>query len=184
MCQKKVRSLPAKQAEMLKLSKWIGEELISLEEAFLHLRIDDEQENRDYLERITIPAARGMAEEITGSLLRKGIYTETIFSGQSLAKGNVTKIESVFSGEDQVGFQYKKVADRTVISAVNHSFASLPLEVTFEAGFDREECPPQLRSWLLMVCGFLYKDRDLSKESPKIRVLDFMLSSFSVPNPF
>lgn len=169
---------------MLRLVEPIGDELISLEEAVVQVKADgDIEEENTYIEKVLIPGARGIAEEITGSILRKGIYTESITSGQSLSKGNVSKIESVLSGEVPVAFQHKRVAGRSVITADQVSLTTL-LEVRFEAGFDRDECPDQLRAWLLMVLGFLYKDRDLSSKDPKIRNLDFLLSSFTVPSGF
>ncbi len=169
---------------MLRLIEPIGDELISLDEAVAQVKADgDIEEENTHIKTVLIPGARGIAEEITGSILRKGIYTETIYSGQSLSKGNVTKVESVLAGGVPVGFQHKTVAKRTVI-AVGHVSSASPLEVVFEAGFDREACPDQLRSWLLMVLGFLYKDRDLSAKDSKIRNLDFLLSSFTVPGGF
>ncbi|TGV09700.1 hypothetical protein E4695_04110 [Alcaligenaceae bacterium 429] len=169
---------------MLRLIEPIGDELISLEEAVAQVKADgDIEEENTYIEQVLIPGARGIAEEITGSILRKGIYKETIVSGKSLSKGNITKIESVLSGGVPVAFQHHMVAKRSVIIAEQVSSASL-LEVQFEAGFDRETCPAQLRSWLLMVIGFMYKDRDLTSKDTKIRNLDFLLSSFTVPSGF
>lgn len=169
---------------MLRLIEPIGDELISLDEAVAQVKADgDIEEENTLLKNVLIPGARGIAEEITGSILRKGIYTETIFSGQSLSKGNVNRVESVLSGGVPVGFQFKVVAKRTIVTASTVSSVS-PLDVRFEAGFDRDECPDQLRSWLLMVLGFLYKDRDLSSKDLKIRNLDFLLSSFTVPSGF
>lgn len=168
---------------MLKLSEWLDDELVDATDALLHLRIDDEPENIDYLERITIPAARGMAEEITGSILRRGIYVETILSGQTLAKGNVERVDSVKANGLSVPFRSELVAGRTLVVVPQVGPAAV-LEVTFEAGYKRENYPPQLRSWLLMVCGFLFRERDLSKDSPKIRSLDFMLTSMTIPSLF
>lgn len=169
---------------MPRLIEPIGDELISLEEAITQVKADgDIEEENALLKNVLIPGARGIAEEITGSILRKGIYTETIFSGQSLSKGNVNRVESVLSGGVPVDFQLKTVAKRAII-VVSSVSTRTPLDVRFEAGFGRDTCPDQLRSWLLMVLGFLYKDRDLSSKDLKIRSLDFLLSSFTVPSGF
>lgn len=170
---------------MLRLIEPLGDELISLDEVIVQVKADgDIKEENAYIEQVLIPGARGIAEEITGSILRKGIYTETILSGQSLSKGNVTDIRCVLLDHKPVEFLHKKVAGRSVITTDHERLATLPFEVRFEAGFDRETCPAQLRSWLLMVIGFLYKDRDLSSKDTKIRNLDFLLSSFTVPSGF
>ncbi|MGG4604305.1 hypothetical protein ACLPHM_05875 [Paenalcaligenes sp. Me131] len=169
---------------MLRLIELIGDELISLEEAVAQVKADgDIEEENTHIEKVLIPGARGIAEEITGSILRKGIYEETIVSGQSLSKGGITKIESVLSGGVPVPFQHRRVAKRSVIVTDRASSTAL-LEVRFEAGLDRDTCPAQLRSWLLMVIGFMYKDRDLTSKDTKIRNLDFLLSSFTVPSGF
>lgn len=169
---------------MPRLIEPIGDELISLEEAIAQVKADgDIEEENALLKNVLIPGARGIAEEITGSILRKGIYTETIFSGQSLSKGNVNRVESVWSDGVPVDFQFKTVAKRAII-VVSSVSTGTPLDVRFDAGFDRGTCPDQLRSWLLMVLGFLYKDRDLSSKDLKIRSLDFLLSSFTVPSGF
>ncbi|MBX7021042.1 hypothetical protein EX238_22705, partial [Providencia rettgeri] len=65
---------------MPRLIEPIGDELISLEEAIAQVKADgDIEEENALLKNVLIPGARGIAEEITGSILRKGIYTETIF---------------------------------------------------------------------------------------------------------
>lgn len=143
----------------------------------------DIEEENTYIQKVLIPGAIGIAEEVTGSILRKGIYKETVFSGQSLSKGNVSAIHTVIANGVSLVFEHKKVAGRSVIS-VDHQAEVDALEVTFAAGFDHAACPAPLRSWLLMVIGFLYRDRDLSSKDPKIRNLDFLLASISVPGGF
>ena len=57
------------------IAQYLGDEPLTLAEVKLQCRVDGEEEDA-YFEDVLIPAARALAEEVSGSAIRKGRYIE------------------------------------------------------------------------------------------------------------
>lgn len=168
------------------IAQYLGDEPLTLAEVKLQCRVDGDDEDA-YFEGVLIPAARALAEEVSGSAIRKGRYIEQASdAGHSvLARGGVIEVESVTVSGDAVPFVVVQSGRRTLVQAAG--FAGRVAQITYTAGIDIA-VHAGVRAWMLLVVAWLYANRELmgqregAKAPPHISVA--LLSSINVQPGF
>lgn len=163
---------------MIALVLHTGNEPLTLDEVKQHCRIDDDAENDAYITNTIIPGARALAEAKTGAIIRKGTFTDTILIGQALSVGSVISVDSVKVDDVDVAFTTTEKGRRTVVQSDGNE--GKEAVVGFTAGIDIAEFP-DVKSWLLMACGWMYESRELAMPESYV---DALLVAIEVPNPF
>ena len=168
--------------------EYLADEPITLAEVRAQCRVDEDDTSEDnYLSGVVIPAARALAEAKSGSAIRRARYSETVADVGAcvLAVGEVREIESVKVAGADVAYTSTTKARRTYITAA--SYPGKVGEVTYTAGIDIAK-HPGVKSWMLLVCGWLYRNREMIDNLPMHEVpqhiADSLLSSISVPAGF
>lgn len=168
------------------IAQYLGDEPLTLAEVKLQCRVDGDDEDA-YFEGVLIPAARALAEEVSGSAIRKGRYIEQVCdAGNSvLARGGVIEVESVTVSGNSVPFAISLDGRRTVVQASGS--AGKAAQITYIAGVDME-MHAGVRAWLLLVVAWLYANRELmgQRESAKAppHISAALLSSINVQPGF
>lgn len=144
------------------IAQYLGDEPLTLAEVKLQCRVDGEAEDA-YIEGVLIPAARALAEEVSGAVIRKGRYIEQVGNaGYSvLARGSVIEVESVVVGGDVAPFAIALDGRRTVVKA--SGFTGKSAQITYTAGIDIA-VHAGVRAWMLLVAAWLYANRELMGE--------------------
>lgn len=171
---------------MISVVSYLAQEPLTVGEVKRYSRIDEDAED-ELIEQQIIPAARALAETRTGSIIRRGRFAEKIMLGSALSVGAVTLVETVLVDGESVAFEAIEKGRRTVVLGQ----ASAPKEavVTFLAGVDISHYPG-VRDWLLLTCGWMYRNRELMltgssavNEMPRLYV-DSLLVPLSLPPAF
>lgn len=168
------------------IAQYLGDEPLTLAEVKLQCRVDGDEEDA-YIEGVLIPAARALAEQVSGSAIRKGRYIEqTTDAGTSvLARGGVVEVESVTVNSDAVPFVVTQSGRRTLVHAPG--FAGQAAQITYIAGIDIA-VHAGVRAWMLLVVAWLYANRELmgQREGAKApaHISAALLSSINVQPGF
>lgn len=167
---------------MAVLIAFTGPEPLTYEDVVAQCRLDpddDDSAERDLIERIVIPAARGLAEEATGAAIRKGRYRDhlpRVPAGNAFAAtmGQAFELESIALGAT-VGAALLDPSAAYLVNSGKESFlytqqglpwrdvaGSCPqgLMVTYLAGIDIEN-HPSVRHYLLLAAAWAYRHREL-----------------------
>ena len=167
---------------MALLIAFTGPEPLTYEDVVAQCRLDpddDDSAERDLIERIVIPAARGLAEEATGAAIRKGRYRDhlpRVPAGNAFAAtmGQAFELESIALGAT-VGAALLDPSAAYLVNSGKESFlytqqglpwrdvaGSCPqgLMVTYLAGIDIEN-HPSVRHYLLLASAWAYRHREL-----------------------
>lgn len=156
---------------------YLADESVSLDEVKAHCRIDSDEED-DLLGAVIIPSALAMCENRTGSAIRQMEVTETVRSGQPLSFGMVKEVVEAKVEGHIISCEQVTKARRTYIFAETDK----DIVVRYEAGIKLEDYP-DVKSWVLLACGWLYNNRELKAESAPAH-FDLLLSKVMVPNSF
>lgn len=168
------------------IAQYLGDEPLTLAEAKLQCRVDGDEED-PYIEGVLIPAARALAEEVSGSAIRKGRYIEqAIDAGHSvLARGGVIEVEGVTVNGDSVPFVVTQTGRLTLVHAPE--FGGQTAQITYTAGIDIA-VHAGVRAWMLLVVAWLYANRELmgQREGAKApaHISAALLSSINVQPGF
>jgi hypothetical protein len=184
-----------------------GAEPITYEDVVIQCRLDsddDDTAERDLIERIVIPAARGLVEQLSGAAVRKGRYRDhlpSIPTGNvfAITQGQAFELESIVLGVAPGS----PLLDTTACYLVNGGQESLlytqqgrpwrelvgscpqGMMVTYLAGIDIDE-HPSVRHYLLLAAAWAYRHRELLvlgqtlNELPE-RYLLSLLAGITVP---
>lgn len=163
---------------MTTLVSYIDDEPVTIDEAKQQCSLDDDAEDLGFVESVIIPAARAWAEQKTGAAIRKGVFTETILAGSALSVGRVVSVDSVKIDGTDVAFTTVEKGRRTIVLSAGNE--GKEIDVEFTAGIDINQFP-DVKAWLLLACGWMYENRELSMPEGRI---DALLSGIDVPNPF
>lgn len=163
---------------MITLISYVDDEPVTIAEAKQQCRLDDDAEDLAFVEGVIIPAARAWAEQKTGAAIRKGMFTETIRAGSALSVGRVVSVDSVNIDGVDVAFTAVEKGRRTIVRSAGNE--GKEIEVGFTAGIDIASFP-DVKAWLLLACGWMYENRELSMPEGHI---DALLNAIDVPNPF
>ncbi len=160
------------------------DEPLHLAEVMSQCRADECDEA--YLVDAIIPAARALAESKTGCAIRQARYRDTFADASRcvLSMGGVLAVESVTVGGAPVAFTSTVQARRTCISAPDH--AGKECIVTYTAGTDIDK-HPGVRAWMLLVCGWLYAQRELlggDNKEPTAHIAKSLLARINVAAGF
>lgn len=144
------------------IAQYLGDEPLTLAEVKMQCRVDFDDEDA-YLGTVVIPAARALAEEVSGAAIRKARYVEQVSDvGYSvLARGSVIEVESVTVSGNPVPFAISVDGRRTVVQA--KGFAGKAAQITYTAGIDIA-MHAGVRAWMLLVSAWLYANRELMGE--------------------
>ena len=144
------------------IAQYLGDEPLTLAEVKLQCRVDFDDEDA-YLESIIIPAARALAEEVSGAAIRKARYVEQVSdAGHSvLARGSVIEVENVTVSGNSVPFGISLDGRRTVVQA--QGFAGKAAQITYTVGIDIA-MHAGVRAWMLLVAAWIYANRELMGE--------------------
>ncbi|EHN65107.1 head-tail connector protein [Comamonas testosteroni] len=168
------------------IAQYLGDEPLTLAEVKLQCRVDGDDED-GYFEGVLIPAARSLAEEVSGAAIRKGRYIEQASDvGNSvLARGCVIEVESVTVNGDSIPFAVTQTGRLTLVQA--SGCAGRAAQITYTAGIDIA-VHAGVRAWMLLVVVWLYANRELmgqregAKAPPHISAA--LLSSINVQPGF
>jgi len=171
---------------MATLVSYTSDEPLTVDEVKAHCRVDSDDEDA-YITHVVIPGARSLAESRTGSIIRKGTFTETIALGEALSVGQVISVDTVEIDGVEVAFTVAGKGRRTIVqSAGNEGKEAV---VSFTAGTDVAQYPG-VKSWLLLAAAWMYNHREIMaagpnafNEMPKSYV-DALLVQIEVPSPF
>lgn len=168
------------------IAQYLGDEPLTLAEVKQQCRVDFDDED-DYLESVIIPAARALAEEVSGAAIRKARYVERVSdAGNSvLAYGSVIEVESVTVSGNPASFAINLDGRRTVVHA-SGSAGNAAL-ITYTAGIDIA-MHAGVRAWMLLVAAWLYASRELMGEREGVKapphISAALLSSINVQAGF
>lgn len=167
---------------MALLISYTGPEPLTYDDVVAQCRLDpddDDTAERDLIERIVIPAARGLAEEATGAAIRKGQYRDhlpKVPAGSAFAatKGQAFELQSIALGAT-AGAALLDPTAAYLVNGGKESFVytqrGLPwrdvvgscpqgLMVTYQAGIEIED-HPSVRHYLLLAAAWAYRHREL-----------------------
>lgn len=168
------------------IAQYLGDEPLTLAEVKLQCRVDGDDED-GYFEGVLIPAARSLAEEVSGAAIRKGRYIEQASdAGNSvLARGCVIEVESVTVNGDSVPFAVTQSGRLTLVQV--SGCAGRAAQITYTAGIDIA-VHAGVRAWMLLVVAWLYANRELmgQREGAKApsHISAALLSSINVQPGF
>ncbi|MFK0090650.1 hypothetical protein ACIQUS_25590 [Pseudomonas sp. NPDC090755] len=167
---------------MAQLLEHIGPEPITIDDVIYQCRLDADDVDggeRELIERIVIPAARGLVEHATGAAVRKGVYRDHLPSvpGGSVfavSLGQAYELDSAAVGISPVA----RLLDPAAMYLVNGGQESLlytqsgqfwrdlvgdapqGLLITYKAGIDIEKFP-SVQQYLLLAAAWAYRHREL-----------------------
>lgn len=162
------------------------DEPLTLDEVKAQCRLDGDAEDA-YLSGVIIPGARALAESKSGSAIRAARYSDTVQDVGScvLSMGGVTAVESVKVDGVDVAFTDAAEARRTYITAPGS--AGKKGVITYTAGIDIDN-HPGARAWMLLICGWLYAQREMLVgtpiNEPPPHIAESLLASIAVPAGF
>lgn len=144
------------------IAQYLGDEPLTLAEVKMQCRVDSDAEDA-YFVGVIIPAARALAEEVSGAAVRKGRYIEHASDAASavLARGSVIEVEGVTVNGDAVPFAVTLNGRRTVVQSPG--FAGKSAQITYTAGINIS-VHAGVRAWMLLVATWLYANRELMGE--------------------
>jgi|GEM_PF-651223 len=184
-----------------------GPEPLTYEDVVIQCRLDpddDDTAERDLIERIVIPAARGLAEEASGAAIRKGRYRDhwpviPASSSFALTLGQAFELESVVLGvapgspalDPAACYLVNGGQESRLYTSQGRPWRDLVgsspqgMMVTYLAGIDIED-RPSVRQYLLLAAAWAYRHRELLvlgqtlNELPE-RYLLTLLAGITVP---
>ena len=159
-----------------------GPEPLTYEDVVIQCHLDPDDEDtaeRDLIERIIIPAARGLVERTTGAAIRKGRYRDHLpvipaSNVFAITTGQAYELESIVLGVTPGS----PVLDAALCYLVNIGKESLlytqqgkpwrdvagsspqGMMVTYLAGIDIDQ-HPSVRHYLLLAAAWAYRHREL-----------------------
>lgn len=184
-----------------------GPEPLTYEDVVIQCHLDpddDDTAERDLIERIIIPAARGLVEHETGASIRKGRYRDHLpvipaSNVFAVTVGQAYELESIVLGvtpgaatlDLSVGYLVNGGQESLLYTQQGRPWrdvvGSSPqgMMVTYLAGVDIDN-HPSVRHYLLLAAAWAYKHRELLSvgqtlhEMPE-RYLLTLLSGITVP---
>lgn len=184
-----------------------GPEPLTYEDVVIQCHLDpddDDTAERDLIERIIIPAARGLVEQETGASIRKGRYRDHLpvipaSNVFAVTVGQAYELESIVLGvtpgaatlDLSVGYLVNGGQESLLYTQQGRPWrdvvGSSPqgMMVTYLAGVDIDN-HPSVRHYLLLAAAWAYKHRELLSvgqtlhEMPE-RYLLTLLSGITVP---
>lgn len=168
---------------MATLLEYLDEEPLCLSDVMTHCRVDAD-DDRSYLEDVVIPSARAMAESRSGAAIRMAHYQEVLVAGTRLSIGNVVAVDSAEVDGSPVLFTVEEKLRR--VAVCSEAARGRFMMVKFRAGIEDLSSFPTVRSWLLLACGSLYRERELGGEETAERMKNFdtLLQPIMLPNTF
>lgn len=176
-------------------------EPLTFEEVAFQCRIDDDDE-RDFVERIVIPGARQAAESKSGAAIRKARYVERLsgfpLAEISLSVGQIIRVDSI-EIRDASGATTTLDADAFELVQLGREALLVPegqarwpfaraVTITYQAGVDLARYP-SVRTWMLLAAAWAYDHRELFSEGQPIGEMpggyaDVLLNPITVPPRF
>lgn len=148
-------------------------EVVKLELAKKHLRLDADNDEENMLIEVAIASAITQAENYTERVLKKGIIeflthnTESIVIERSSLNDKIQKVEVVEEDVDSVllpASAYSQTKRGSEIYEVSFKNVKLEpgqqLKVTIELGFDSETLPKDILSAMLLMIGDSFEKRE------------------------
>ncbi|MDR5756498.1 hypothetical protein [Caballeronia sp. LZ035] len=183
------------------LLEYLDVEPLTFEDVAAQCRIDDEDE-REFIERIVIPGARQAAESKSGAAIRKARYVER-FAGFPqgdlvLSIGQILTVDSIQSRTasealttfDPNSYETVQLGRETLLTLFNGSSwpTASAVFITYQAGIDLERYP-SVRSWMLLSAAWAYDHRELFANGQAIAAMpggyaDVLLAPICVPARF
>lgn len=192
---------------MAQLIEHIGPEPITVDDVIYQCRLDADDvddDERDLIERIVIPAARGLVEQATGAAVRKGVYRDHLpkvpmGSVFAVNLGQAYELDSIVVGVSPTA----RILDPAAMYLINSGAESLlytqggrswrelageapqGLLIAYKAGIDIANFPSVLQ-YLLLAAAWAYRHRELLAvgqalhELPE-RYLLTLLAAITVP---
>ncbi len=154
-------------------------EVVSLEEAKLHLRVTHTDEDA-YIGTL-ISAARSMAEQLTERSIGEQTWLlqlDAIPDEILLQYPPVIAVDSVQYRDTDGNMQTIDSADYTVDTGLEPSWilpgvdyewpetdeSANALQVMYRAGYSPTDCPPAIKQWILLKVGEMYENREASTD--------------------
>lgn len=176
-------------------------EPLTFEEVAFQCRIDDDDE-RDFVERVVIPGARQAAESKAGAAIRKARYVEHL-SGfppaeVPLSVGQVISVDSIEIRDalgatttlDAGAFELVQLGRETLLLPAGQARWPYARAVTikYQAGVDLARYP-SVRSWMLLAAAWAYDHRELYSDGQPMGEMpggysDVLLNPITVPPRF
>lgn len=165
----------------MNLLAYTGPEPLTLHEVKAQCRVDGEDDDA-LIGDIIIPAARALAEAKSGCAIRGARYADTVPGNGivMLSVGGVGAIEAVKLNGVETASTSEVQARRTYVTAAPGAV------VTYTAGTDVSK-HPGVKAWMLLVCGWMYAQRELlggSNSEPPPHIAESLLASISTPAGF
>ncbi|WP_158962590.1 head-tail connector protein [Myroides fluvii] len=148
-------------------------EVVKLELAKKHLRLDADNDEEDMLIELAIASAITQSENYTERVLKKGIIeflthnAESIVIERSSLNDKIQKVEVLGEGVDSIllpASAYSQTKRATEIYEVSFKNVKLEpeqqLKVTVELGFDSETLPKDILSAMLLMIGDSFEKRE------------------------
>lgn len=175
-------------------------EPLSFEDVSAQCRIDDEDE-REFIERMVIPGVRQAAESKTGAAIRKARYVERLGAFPKgeipLSVGQVFAVETVAirstSGEQftlgEARFELIQLGRETLLAPVGGHWPPVGTPtLTYRAGIDLDRFP-SIRLWMLLSAAWAYENRELFSSGQSVVAMpggfaDALLDPITVPPRF
>lgn len=184
-----------------------GPEPLTYEDVVIQCHLDpddDDTAERDLIERIIIPAARGLAEQATGASIRKGRYRDHIpvipaSNVFAVTQGQAFDLESIVLGvtsgaptlDASAGYLVNGGQESLLYTQHGQTWREIVghcpqgMMVTYLAGIDIDD-HPSVRHYLLLAAAWAYRHRELLSigqtlhEMPE-RYLLTLLAGITVP---
>jgi len=176
-------------------------EPLTFDDVAAQCRIDDDDE-RDFIERIVIPGARQAAESRSGAAIRKARYVERSppfpRGAFPLSVGQVLSVEriEVRAASGQLAtlaadtYELVRLGRESLLAPQNGSQwpDATAVTVTYQAGIDLSRFP-SVRSWMLLAAAWTYEHRELFAKGQALAAMpggyaDTLLAPICVPTRF
>lgn len=161
---------------------YLADEPLTFEDVAAQCRIDGDAE-RVFIESTLIPAARQLAEQKTGAVIRLAHYQETFPGFPStlrlpLSRGPVREITEVryplmrldTGLWDRTAYRLVRGERAAWVEPVNDcwpmtAYGDHTVHIEYHAGIDLTH-HPAVKQWLLLACAWLFEQRELYVVGP------------------
>ncbi|GAB5100502.1 head-tail connector protein [Caballeronia sp. HLA56] len=177
-------------------------EPLTFNEVAAQCRLDDDEDEREFIEQIVIPGARQAAESKSGAAIRKARYVERLAAfppgAFSLSVGQVLSVDS-FAFRSACGesttlatstYELVQLGRESLLAPLNGSQwpDAMALTITYQAGIDLSRYP-SVRSWMLLAAAWAYDHRELFARGQAVMAMpggyaDVLLAPICVPTRF
>ncbi|MGU7780526.1 hypothetical protein [Burkholderia sp. PU8-34] len=176
-------------------------EPLTFEDVAVQCRIDDDDE-REFVERLVIPGARQAAERKSGAAIRKARYVERLAGFPAgefpLSVGQVLSVDCIEARDasgaptalDPRTYELIQLGRETLCAPLGDARwpGAHAVTITYQAGIDLAK-HPSVQSWMLLAAAWAYDHRELFSEGQTIAQLpdgyaDLLLDSITVPPRF